>query len=138
MHPGHSQTSGRRGSQTRRGNTSGPLNLMGATSNDVVVGHGLSAQGDWTDLVRAADRGLMRIRSDQVLGRQLCHLSGAQPSGKRPLFDVIVGQPYESPNPSCKDQVKAVQKSGQEREPGAGCRDRDRGPPDSAQGCLPP
>jgi hypothetical protein len=68
----------------------------------MAVGNVLNDQGDWTTLVRADDRGLLRLRSTDVRYRELCHLSGVQLKGERPLLFVILRQPYVSPNTSCQ------------------------------------
>ena len=77
-------------------------------SETVVVGHVLSSESDWTVLVRATDRGLTHVRTDDVLRRKICHLSGAQPFGRRPLLYFLRGKLYSSPNISCQNAVDEV------------------------------
>jgi hypothetical protein len=81
------------------------------------VGHVLDDEGDWTTIVRAEDRGLVRIPSGDVRYRELCHLSGVQPTGERPLLWVLSRQPYRSPNTSCDLLARNMQ--GAELDPGS-------------------
>ena len=75
---------------------------------DVIVGHVLSADQEWTSVIRAMDRGVVRLHTDDVVGRQLCHLGASQPRARRPLWYVVVGQPYQSPNQLCRRVVKQI------------------------------
>ncbi|MGK5172773.1 hypothetical protein [Geodermatophilus sp. CPCC 205761] len=78
----------------------------------LVVGNVLSADGEWTTVMRAGDRGLNRIRSEDVVSRRLCHLVGAQAAGQAPLLWELQDRPYRSPNRSCRklaDQQSDVQ-----------------------------
>ena len=81
-----------------------PVEVVGVRNgqgDQFIVGNVLSADGEWTTLMRAGNRGLSRVRSGDVVTRRLCHLSGAQPPGRAPLLSVLQGQPYRSPNTSC-------------------------------------
>lgn len=77
------------------------LTIAEASGCKMVVGHVLNDDGNWISLVRADDRGLMRIQSSSVRYRELCHVSGAQPNGQRPLLWVFEGRQYKSSNTSC-------------------------------------
>jgi hypothetical protein len=48
------------------------------------------------------------MHTDDVVGRQLCHLGASQPRARRPLWYVVVGQPYQSPNQLCRRVVKQI------------------------------
>jgi hypothetical protein len=72
----------------------------------LILGNVLAADDTWTTILRAGDRGLSRIKSDDVLTRQLCHLTGSQPPGQAPLLWTIAGRSYNSPNHSCARLVK--------------------------------
>ncbi len=74
----------------------------------LVVGHVLSADSEWTSIVRAGDKALMRIPSSAIKNRKLCHLSGVQPEGRRPLLWVIQNRRYQSPNRSCAREVSDI------------------------------
>jgi hypothetical protein len=76
-----------------------------------IVGHVLSVEGEWTTVVRATDRGLTRIPSQQVKTRELCHLSGVQPGGQRPILYAIEQKPYISPNTICSNIWNSLAKS---------------------------
>jgi hypothetical protein len=67
-----------------------------------VVGFVVGTDPRWTTTMRADDRGLSRVLTDDIAVRRLCHLSGAQPSGRRPLLWVLTGRAYRSPNISCE------------------------------------
>lgn len=85
-----------------------PVEVIAVTADDgpkVVVGHVLTADSEWTSVVRAGDKALMRIPSGVIKNRKLCHLTGAQPAGRRPLLWVILGHRYQSPNRSCAREV---------------------------------
>jgi hypothetical protein len=58
--------------------------------------------------VRAKDRGLMHIRTGRVLSRNLCHINGAQPKGRRPLLSFVTRTPYKSPNTTCRKVVASI------------------------------
>jgi hypothetical protein len=77
-------------------------------ARSAIVGHVLSVEGEWTTVVRATDRGLTRIPSQQVKTRELCHLSGAQPAGQRPILYAIQWKPYTSPNTDCINALNCV------------------------------
>jgi hypothetical protein len=77
-------------------------------STIVVVGHVLSSDEQWTTIVRAKDRGLMHIRTGRVLSRNLCHINGAQPKGRRPLLSFVTRTPYKSPNTTCRKVVASI------------------------------
>jgi hypothetical protein len=81
-----------------------PVEVVGVRNGQgeqFIVGNVISADGEWTTVMRAGDRGLSRIRSGDVVTRRLCHLAGAQPPGQAPLLSALEGQPYRSPNTSC-------------------------------------
>jgi hypothetical protein len=82
------------------------IKVTDAGQQRLIVGNVLSAEGEWTTVMRAGDRGLSRIRSDDVLTRRLCHLTGAQSPGQGPLLWTIVGREYRSPNRSCTALVE--------------------------------
>lgn len=65
------------------------------------VAHVVSVEGEWTTLLTADTRKILRVRSDDVEHRQICHFS-AQPRGRRPLIYVILATKYSSPNPNCR------------------------------------
>jgi hypothetical protein len=68
----------------------------------VVVGTVLGLDdGDWMSVMRAGDRGLMRIKSDDILSRQLCHLTDAQPPGERPVMWWVIGRERDPANTGC-------------------------------------
>jgi len=82
-----------------------PVELVGfqeGSEQRLVIGNVLSADGEWTTVMRAGDRGLTRIRSEDVVSRRLCHLVGAQAPGQAPLLWELQDRPYESPNRSCR------------------------------------
>lgn len=82
-----------------------PVELVGyqeGSEQHLVVGNVLSADGEWTTVMRSGDRGLTRIRSEDVVSRRLCHLVGAQEPGQAPLLWELQDRPYQSPNRSCR------------------------------------
>jgi hypothetical protein len=82
-----------------------PVELVGFQEDSqqrLVVGNVLSADGEWMTVMRAGDRGLNRIRSDDIVSRRLCHLVGAQAAGQAPLLWDLQDRPYRSPNRSCR------------------------------------
>lgn len=72
------------------------------TQSFAVVGFVVGTDARWTTTMRAEDRGLSRVLTDDIAVRRLCHLSGAQPHGRRPLLWVLTGRAYRSPNISCE------------------------------------
>ncbi|MGR7026256.1 hypothetical protein [Geodermatophilus sp. URMC 62] len=77
-----------------------PVELVGyqeGSEQHLVVGNVLSADGEWTTVMRSGDRGLTRIRSEDVGSRRLCHLVGAQELGQAPLLWELQDRPYQSP-----------------------------------------
>ena len=76
-----------------------------------VVGFMVNTDSRWTTTMRAEDRGLSRILTDDIAVRRLCHLSGAQPSGQRPLLWVLTRRPYHSPNLSCLHEFEQLSTS---------------------------
>ncbi|BCJ48051.1 hypothetical protein GCM10010168_24110 [Actinoplanes ianthinogenes] len=74
-----------------------------------VVGHVLSDTGPWTSVVTAGDRRLHRIPTDGIRYRGICHLTGVQLSGARPLLWVVERRRYTSPNLSCERLSATVQ-----------------------------
>jgi hypothetical protein len=88
-----------------------PVEVISITADSgprIVVGHVLTTDSEWTSIVRAGDKALMRIPSSTVKNRKLCHLSGVQPNGRRPLLWVILDRRYESPNRSCTKEVSDI------------------------------
>jgi hypothetical protein len=81
------------------------ISVAADTGPQLVVGHVLTADSEWTSIVRAGDKALMRIPSSAVKNRKLCHLSGVQPDGRRPVLWVILRHRYQSPNRSCIREV---------------------------------
>jgi hypothetical protein len=75
-------------------------------NGNTVVGSVLSYDDRWTTVLKAADRKLLRLPSDSVLSRRICHLNGAQPAGEAPLIDIFHG--YHSPNVSCQSIVAGM------------------------------
>jgi hypothetical protein len=71
----------------------------------VTVGHVLSVEDTWATVVRADDRGLVKLPADSIRYRELCHLTGVQPESQRPLLWVLYGRSYWSPNTSCGNLV---------------------------------
>lgn len=80
--------------------------VQGTGQPEQMVANVLAVDGEWTTIMRAGDRGLSRIRSDDVLTRQLCHLDGVQQAGLAPLMWWLVGRPYSSPNTICQTLVR--------------------------------
>jgi hypothetical protein len=76
-----------------------------AGEQKLIVGNVLSTDDQWTTIMRADDRGLSRLRSDDVLARRLCHLTDQQSPGQAPMLWEIMGRPYASPNRSCQRLV---------------------------------
>jgi hypothetical protein len=71
-----------------------------ATSN-VVVGGVLASDSTWTTVIQSNDRRVMRIRTENIATRTICHDTSAQPRSLAPLWDTITFQRYESPNKPC-------------------------------------
>jgi hypothetical protein len=80
----------------------------GSTERPVVIAHVLSSDGTWTSVIRAGDRGVMRVRTDDIVGRRLCHLRTEQPTSRRPIWWRVINQPYKSPNMGCRVLVQQV------------------------------
>src|SRR4051812_43744068 len=72
----------------------------------VLIGYVVRDDGGWMSVLRAGDRGVSRVPSDDVVTRRLCHYSGAQPRPHRPLYYSLTGRQYVSPNLNCRDTVK--------------------------------
>lgn len=84
------------------------ITYRSAGNANVVVGHVISHDGVWMTILRGGDRGLMRIDSEQVGGRRVCHLGGAQPQSMPPLILTLRGEKYSSPNVGCRKLVRAM------------------------------
>jgi hypothetical protein len=74
------------------------------TSNYAVV-YVLSESGQWTTVLDAETRILVRLPTDEVVHRQVCRYKG-QPPGTMPLWAVLAGQRYHSPNTMCDTLVE--------------------------------
>jgi hypothetical protein len=75
----------------------------------IVVGHVLNVDSEWTTVVRAGDKKLSRLPTDAVKSREICHLGGVQPRGRRPILWVVRGKYYSSPNTYCDNLVKQTE-----------------------------
>jgi hypothetical protein len=82
------------------------IRLKPPAEYDMVVGSVISSDSNWTTILRATDRGLVRERTDLIAGRTVCHLNGAQPPGQPPILYVFSGQSYLSPNLGCQTIVR--------------------------------
>jgi hypothetical protein len=75
------------------------------TGRVMVVGHVLTADSDWTTIIRAQDKGISRFRSETIEARQLCHLTGTQPGGRGPILWFFARRDYVSANINCARMV---------------------------------
>jgi hypothetical protein len=82
--------------------------MKGAPKTQVLVGFVLKSENGWTSVIRATDRGISRVPSDDITARTLCHLSDQQPWGRQPLYYRVIGKPYDSPNRNCDDVVDDI------------------------------
>ncbi|MCV2490736.1 hypothetical protein OF117_15355 [Geodermatophilus sp. YIM 151500] len=78
------------------------MRIQDGLEQKFIVGNVISGDGEWTTVLRAGDRGLSRIRSEDVYTRRVCHLTGAQSPGQAPLMWVLIDRPYRSPNLNCQ------------------------------------
>jgi hypothetical protein len=73
-----------------------------------VVGHVMSSDDGWLTVLRGGDRGLTRLRSEDLVTRRVCHLAGAQSKAKSPLILVLQRKPYASPNLGCRSLLASL------------------------------
>jgi hypothetical protein len=87
-----------------------PVEVVTIRDGDVrsrFVAHVVNEEGEWTTLLTADSRMVVRVPSHDVVHRQTCHYS-AQPRGRRPLVYVILRRNYSSPNRKCETYCENV------------------------------
>ena len=71
-----------------------------ATEESQILGHVLSSEGDWTTILTASSRAIVRVHNEDVVERHICHYR-TQAAGRPPLYYSLLGRRYSSPNRNC-------------------------------------
>jgi hypothetical protein len=82
----------------------------GGGEHSRLVAHVVNTEAEWTTLLTADSRRIVRLRSGDVEHRQTCHYK-AQRSGRRPLYYVFLGKEYTSPNHWCSTYCRSPELS---------------------------